>query len=197
MGRWSGKNTTDDCLKIDIRWLKRQDYLCGFRSGTLTWTYGWDKHKSSVGITVSTTDDYDKYLELSYTQTDRNTEEKKEFNHKIPITTTPCNYGGKRYWFMCPLYKSGVYCGRRVAVLYKSGDWFGCRHCYELAYESNRERYHITSEPELEELEKNIKRTHYDGKMTRKYRSYLKKEKRNSMSLLNLFSKYDDLPKNK
>ena len=47
---------------------------------------------------------------------------------------TPCNYGGSRAWFRCP----AVDCGRRVAILY-GGTIFACRHCYRLAYSSQRE----------------------------------------------------------
>lgn len=57
--------------------------------------------------------------------------------HKSPlriiITHTIPNYGGKRYWFICPG------CKRRVGVLYKPehGDIFKCRDCYNLIYQSS------------------------------------------------------------
>ena len=41
--------------------------------------------------------------------------------------------------FICSVYSHGQYCGRRVAVLYCLRDYFACRHCYELAYESQQE----------------------------------------------------------
>ena len=47
---------------------------------------------------------------------------------------TPCNLGGQRPWFRCPARG----CGRRVAILY-GGAIFACRHCYRLAYPSQRE----------------------------------------------------------
>jgi hypothetical protein len=37
------------------------------------------------------------------------------------------------------MYSNGQYCGRRVAVLYGLRDYFACRHCYRLAYESQQE----------------------------------------------------------
>jgi len=67
--------------------------------------------------------------------------------------STPCNYGGVRHWFVCPgcieeLEAHGVSdylgeearCGRRVAKLYlpPGGRLFLCRHCYGLAYLSQR-----------------------------------------------------------
>jgi hypothetical protein len=47
--------------------------------------------------------------------------------------TTP-NYGGIRWWFLCPK------CSRRVSRLYKpsSSYCFFCRHCHNLTYESTQ-----------------------------------------------------------
>jgi hypothetical protein len=41
----------------------------------------------------------------------------------------------ERPWIICP----GAGCGRRVVILYGPGRYFLCRHCYDLAYESQRE----------------------------------------------------------
>ena len=51
----------------------------------------------------------------------------------VGVTWTPCNYGGKRPWFLCP--RGG--CGRRVAILYGGSD-FGCRTCRGLTYNTQR-----------------------------------------------------------
>ena len=137
MGRWSYSNKTeaDHLEKVEMWWLKKYGYLNGWKSGGIEWTIGsGDKH--SIGIEVSVMDE--KYVRFHYTQTDYNGE-KKDFDYKVPLTTTACNYGGVRYWFICPLSKNGVYCGRRVGVLYKGGDYFGCRHCYDLTYSSKKE----------------------------------------------------------
>lgn len=182
MGRWSYSNKTeaDDVIKITTSFLKKQGYFKGWLSGTITWTRSgmWGESKSSVGISVSTLDG-DGYLHINYTQTDNDTGEKKEFDYKIPLTTTPCRYGSKRYWFQCPWYKNDVYCGRRVGTLYKDGDYFACRHCYNLTYSSRKEnrRYKmfplfnvLTIETKIEKLQKQIKRPYYAGKPTRKQR---------------------------
>jgi hypothetical protein len=57
---------------------------------------------------------------------------------EIPITTTPCFYGGVRYWFLCPAAVDGVLCENRVGMLYlpPAAGVFACRHCYGLTYES-------------------------------------------------------------
>ncbi len=172
------KNEADDVKKISTSFLKKHDYFTGWRSGTMTWTRSgmWGENKSSVGIEVSVLDD-NNYLRIHYTQTDRDTEEKKDFDYKIPLTTTPCRYGGKRYWFTCPWSKGDVYCGKRVGTLYKDGDYFACRHCYELTYSSRKvnRRYRmyslfniLTLEQKIEELSKQVKRPYYQGRPTRK-----------------------------
>ena len=58
--------------------------------------------------------------------------------YKISIERMACRLGGWRYWFLCPVFKDGVYCGNRVTKLYlpPSGKYFGCRECYDLTYES-------------------------------------------------------------
>ena len=180
-GGWNstGKTEADGLEKISTRFLKENGYFSSsWRSGTITWTSGWSETKSSVSIQVSVMDD-EGYLRIYYTQTDRGTGEKKDFDFKIPLLTTPCNYGGKRYWFKCPWYKNGQYCGRRVGVLYKNGDYFACRHCYNLTYSSRNAsaRYKgFVSIPDLENQEEKVKRTYYAGKPTKKYRKLLKME---------------------
>ena len=170
------KNVADDAKKISASFLKKHSYFTGWRAGTITWTTSgmWGEHKSDVGIEVST---LDKYLRIHYTQTNRDTGEKKNFDYKIPLTTTPCRYGGKRYWFICPWYKNGVYCGKRVGTLYKDGDYFACRHCYELTYASQKAsgRYKgFVSVPDIERAEKEVKRKYYNGQITRKYMRVIK-----------------------
>jgi hypothetical protein len=62
-------------------------------------------------------------------------EEWNDQRYFVRLTWTACNFGGRRPWFRCP--KAG--CGRRVAILYMGGRVFACRHCYRLAYQSQRE----------------------------------------------------------
>jgi hypothetical protein len=47
----------------------------------------------------------------------------------------------KHFYFICPLVVNGRACRRRVAKLYlpPGGEYFGCRHCYNLTYESCKE----------------------------------------------------------
>ncbi|MFD0980998.1 hypothetical protein [Tropicimonas aquimaris] len=58
----------------------------------------------------------------------------ESLRYGVHLDTTACTLGGERHWFLCPAQS----CGRRVAVLY-GGRIFACRHCYGLAYPSQRE----------------------------------------------------------
>ncbi len=185
------KTEADGIKKIETSFLKKNKYLNGWRSGTVTWTHGWSGNKSSVGIEVSTLTG-DNYLRIHYTQTDTDTEEKKDFDYKIPLVTTPCRYGGKRYWFICPMSRDGKYCGRRVGVLYKDGDYFACRHCNDLTYESRKlsgrakSFGRIISIPEIEKMRDSVKRTYYRGKPTKRYLRYLQMDEKARMSLIGM-----------
>ena len=180
MGRyyWSKKEEADSLKKIEIWWLKKNGYLNGgYHSGGIKWTNGWSGKESSISFSTSIYDE-NSYLQLMYTQTD-NDGNKLDFDYKVPLTTTPCYFGGKRYWFICPWYANGKYCGRRVGVLYLGGKYFACRHCYDLTYSSKNENRRYKSYPlfavlggykKTEELEGKIKRRFYAGKPTRKQR---------------------------
>ncbi len=55
----------------------------------------------------------------------------KEGHYAIAVVTTPCNYGGSRHWFLCPLPK----CQRRCKKLYLCNEGvFIRRTCLDLAY---------------------------------------------------------------
>lgn len=174
------KTESDGLKKISTKFLNEHKYYDGHRYGTINWSNSWSENKNSVGIEVSA---LERYLRIHYTQTDNDTGIKKDFDYKIPLTSTPCNYGNVRYWFICPWYKNGNYCGRRVGTLYKDGDYFACRHCYNLTYSSRNlsgfsKRLGSITAPDVDKAKEQVKRMFYKGKMTRKYLSYLRKEEK-------------------
>lgn len=60
---------------------------------------------------------------------------RKNTSYTIPIEKQPCNYGGFRYFFKCPL------CLQRMRILYLTQDSvFLCRKCLNLSYQSQRLR---------------------------------------------------------
>lgn len=110
-------------------------------SGSITWTWGMSENKSSVSFSTCTVHEDGKYpsINLMYSQTDRQTDEREKFDYLIRLESTPCNYGGVRWWFICPLVRNGKSCSRRVGTLYLNGKYFGCRHCYNLPRDATPE----------------------------------------------------------
>ena len=176
------KAIAEQSNSLSIFWLKKQkgfvpkQFGGGIRCGTVNWTFGLSKNSISYTTTITTGEEDN--IRLYYTHTDRLSGEKEELDYKIPLATTPCNYGGVRYWFICPLYKNGQYCGRRVGVIYSVGKYFGCRHCGEIAYakqmEGGKFRWNGVSIPDIERAEKEVKRYYYKGKPTRKHRRLIR-----------------------
>jgi hypothetical protein len=171
--------------RLNISFFKKHGYLNkdnSYSSGSIKWTYGIGGSESSVGFSVNRdnwgTPRESCYIKLRYTHTSSWTGEKESMAFNVRLAQTRCNYGGSRYWFICPLSKNGSYCGRRVGVLFSIGKWFGCRHCGDIAYaaqmKGGRWRGSSVSLPDIERAEGEIKRTYYAGKPTKKYIRYLK-----------------------
>ncbi|HUZ93837.1 MAG TPA: hypothetical protein VMU57_02890 [Edaphobacter sp.] len=66
---------------------------------------------------------------------------KTSFRQAIPLAKTRPNFGGRRWWFVCPLTVNGVACGRRVRKLHlpPGAQYFGCRNCHSLTYRKSQE----------------------------------------------------------
>ena len=124
-----GKKTTEDCRSLDVRKLQRDGLLNNGSSFGWSWTRNGEKI-ASIQLKVG-----DNRVTLDYRH-QRSSSEWNNHNYPVMLEWTPCNYGGLRAWFKCPV--SG--CDRRVAKLHiGSAGIFACRHCYQLAYASQRE----------------------------------------------------------
>ena len=149
--------------------------LSGQAVEKISWTSSRTGKKTSVIVGVHITND-DQFVMLMYTLTDRDGNN-ADYKYVVPLVTTPCNFGGVRYWFGCPS------CDRRVAVLYLArGDvYFRCRHCNNLSYHSrNRsimELFGHTSR-QIEKLRSEIKRWTWRRRPTRKVRRLYALERR-------------------
>ena len=123
-----GKRTTGDFSELDVRYLSRNGNLRPGTSSTLRWSRN-GVNTSSIGIRST----FDSVV-LSYKRKSPGSNEWKSEEYPVYLHWTPCNYGGRRPWFLCPAQG----CGRRVAVLY-GGGIFACRHCHGLNYRSQHE----------------------------------------------------------
>lgn len=170
------RSIAESTNRLSIFFLKKHGYLTQEKSchyGGIRWTMGdWE---NNINFWVSTTDNY---VELIYTVTVHSSGEKTDMKYKVPLASTPCRFGGRRYWFVCPLYKNGRYCGRRVGVIYSVDKWFGCRYCAGIAYQAQFEggnfRIGSVTEPDVEKAYYEVKRFYYNGKPTRRYKRYLR-----------------------
>lgn len=170
---------------LSVFFLKKHGFLSqkdSFRNGTIKWTFG--ENQSNVGFRVRIKDDDGEagYIELMYTVIDSLTGEKSELEYKIKLVTSACNYGGRRYWFECPLTTNDEYCGRRVGVIYGVGKLFGCRYCANIAYraqfESGKYRVGSSTKPNIQDALAEVTTRYYKGRPTRKFRRYLRLRER-------------------
>lgn len=183
MGRYGTRDTVEGTNHIDLAWLKRNAYLRGgLTSGGLQWLSGGEK-TGSIAFQISTFPE-DPYLQLTYRvrEPSASDAEWRRMDYKFPLERIQCHYGGYKWFIRCSFNKNGVCCGRRVRVLYSIGDWFGCRRCADLTYQSCNEGKHLRSGTfgvfstlfKSDEYLATLKRRYYRGKPTRKYRKYLK-----------------------
>ena len=125
-------NHGDQFEPVDLR--KR---LFAGAAGTLTWT--WASGKSSIGYYVAGSDDWP-IVNLHYRWRD-----KEDVHIPICLEATPTQFGGRRWWFICPLIVRGIACNRRAGKLYlpTGARYFGCRKCYDLTYRSCQQAHQM------------------------------------------------------
>ncbi|OQX20054.1 MAG: hypothetical protein BWK76_02540 [Desulfobulbaceae bacterium A2] len=125
----NGHGLTSAHRSLDVRQVHREKLLVPGLS------YGWGWYVEGVeqaSIAIRTASDK---LTLSYRHKHLDGEW-HPMEYPVRLTWTDCALGGRRPWFICP----AVGCGRRVAKLYLGHSGvFACRHCYRLAYPSQRE----------------------------------------------------------
>ena len=129
---------------MSITWLRKNGYMRpGSHAGTVQWKNALDEVTGSIDLRSMIGADISGggYVRLFYTITDRSSGKKGNLDYQIGLSTSPCHYGGVRYWFLCPLAKDGQPCQRRTTKLYLTGGagYFGCRVCYDLTYKSCQE----------------------------------------------------------
>lgn len=182
------KIEADNYKKIQI-WRLLRDVKDDGRSKTLSW--GENGSSGTIIASVSLMGP-EKYARLTYSQTDSEGKT-TDFDYKVPITETPCKFGGSRYWFTCPLTKNGQHCGRRIGVLYKVGNYFGCRHCFDLTYKSKntnrRDKYFpLFKAFEISRKLENLgdaKRYTYKGKLTKRFKKVQELEEQSLANIKN------------
>ena len=133
------KDTCEGSRALRTSFLKKYGYFNDdYHSGRVIWTNSWGE-ENSIGVESHPFDTFP-FIRLHYTRTLFDGE-KEPMDYRVQLETTKPFLGGTRYWFICPLIRNDIPCERRVAVLYGAGKYYGCRHCYDLAYQSQQETH--------------------------------------------------------
>ena len=134
MGGWgSGRygyrtaRTTEAAKRVDIRYIRKQGWLYDGRTGLLSWTSRGEP-SGTIGYHIVG----DTFI-LDY-KVQEYGGDWDAIKLSVALTSSPCRYGGKRYYFLCP----GLNCGRRCEVLYSADKYFVCRKCAGLIYDSQK-----------------------------------------------------------
>jgi hypothetical protein len=125
-----GRLTCESCPSIDVReWARR-----GCLRPNQRFSSSWSRDGEHLGsITVRTGPEaVTGAVVLSFRSRGSAGGRSRSLEQRVSITWTKCHLGGWRPWFRCS-------CGRRAAKLYDGAtDFFACRHCCGLAYESQQ-----------------------------------------------------------
>jgi hypothetical protein len=117
-GRPGWKAKAEQSLPLDVRRMHRAGVLWAGYRGSWKWTNSYtDEFVGRIGFTAERGG-----LALSYLL------DGEPRDQYVPLTETPCHFGGVRQWFICPIG------GERVAVLYMNRGRFACRRCNCIAY---------------------------------------------------------------
>lgn len=125
-GRPAYKIKAEQVQRIDVRVWQRRKLLD--HEGTFSWSWNrGGEPTGSIGVVVSV----GIAVELRYTVSSGSNAQ--PINERVFLAHTPCQFGGSRTWFVCPL------CQHRREVLYLRSGRFACRHCQRVAYSSQSE----------------------------------------------------------
>ncbi len=127
--RYNRKWTCEESRRIDIRYYCKSMLQKG-RQFPITWTSTKSGRAGTIEINVG-----EEEIILIYTTTDPEAGKEIDFMYSVYLDYTPCNYGGRRIWLICPE------CCRRIAVIYydRRDSYFKCRICANLNYQSSQE----------------------------------------------------------
>ena len=131
------KAAVEDGLTLSISDLRRKKALVpGARTGgTWIWSYAGREPHAKIGYTADLSNPSGGTMRLTYTSNG------EPMDYMIQLVSTVPTYGGRRWWFLCPLSRADGGPSRRVTKLHlpPGARYFGSREAYRLTYTSCRE----------------------------------------------------------
>lgn len=139
--RTDTQTTVEACLCLDLQWFLwlGAGQAGGRWEGTVCWPAGAQPSSATIGYVLDLREPPG--LHLTYERHVAGEPPPVEpLVYCIPLISSPQH--DSRRWFMCPLGREEIACGRRVRKMYfpPGRTYFGCRHCYELTYASRQAR---------------------------------------------------------
>jgi hypothetical protein len=132
--RWHDKGlAVEECLVLSIGDLLRQQLVVpgAWTSGSLSWKRtGEAEPFATIGFEADVIAPAHAWMRLRYTANGN------LVDYRVRLTSTRPNFGGLRWWFVCPLARGDGGPPRRVAKLYLP-PWrvyFGSREAHGLTY---------------------------------------------------------------
>ena len=176
MNSYKNRIMLNNLPAMDISIMKR--FGCFSVGKTSYWTCSNGSSSAQLAIELSV-----KRIRIIYNVYDPSEKESKSFDYYIYIEKTGCYYGGYRWWLLCPCYKNGTICGRRVRKLYMHNSLFGCRYCHNLCYSIQNENHRsipnriyrvvVYENRAIDALSK-VKHQTYNGVLTKNMGKYYK-----------------------
>jgi hypothetical protein len=141
-GRWRSHDkgiTVEECLVLSMADLVRQQFVVprGWTSGSLSWKRtGEAEPFATIGFEADISASC-AWMRLHYTANGN------PVDYRVRLTSTRPNFGGVRWWFVCPLVRADGGPPRRVAKLYLPPGqvYFGSREAHGLTYTSCQESH--------------------------------------------------------
>lgn len=135
-GRWhmhTKKTAVDECKALEISTFLHKGFLSPghILPGLVVTWYAGKRIESRIGMDIDTVDIGRAHCRIYYSHANG-----RNYDYTARLVTTSPNFGGIRWWFICPLCKEA-----RCAKLYMppGRPYFGCRPCHNLTYQSSQE----------------------------------------------------------
>ena len=136
--RGNGRLRVEDCDCFDAVVLNRTGVFTS--AFEFRWTYKFGRSGDTVSYTVVELPGVVMGLHMQHDQYAGTSPIRPSTRYLIEVTSSRCTFGGRRFWFRCPMTSDSVPCDRRVLRLYlpPGGEMLGCRYCYDLRYQSTQ-----------------------------------------------------------